>query len=305
MRQLLIELWSSSAFLLLLPQLSSLLTELWQLGNGLNSKRNGIPLSSSKLRTWNCKRSDSISFRFLPSSYEMLIACHSLKPETVFQTFQPGFVEVLWGLLQDIWRSISPSSIHRELASHRVFLSFFRSVVLYFFILLSESLHLGAGSLPLAPWSCSRPSFEMRAILALCGLHFKILAVKVRVTFYSPLFNTAGIQTHTFSRQVCLNFTRDCQRCFAHFSWPQAQHGAPELHSDHAKVWWSVDARCFCILPVVLKVWKPSNAPCSQKVAIPFSGGTGANWSRSFDQCQQCQQCQRRHQIAACPCQKP
>ena len=81
----------------------------------------------------------------------MLIACHSLKLETVFQTFQPGFVEVLWGLLQDIWRSISPSSVHRELASHRVVLSFFRSVVLYFFILLSQSLHLGAGSLLLAP----------------------------------------------------------------------------------------------------------------------------------------------------------
>lgn len=303
MRQLVIELWSSSAFLLILPQLSSLLTELWQLGNGLNSKRNGIPLSSSKLRTGPCKRSDSISFRFLPSSYEMLIACHSLKLETVFQTFQPGFVEVLWGLLQDIWRSISPSSVHRELASHRVVLSFFRSVVLYFF-------YFAVAKSSSRCWFATFGALKLQSTFLWDACHFgfmwaSFLAVKVRVTFYSPLFNTAGIQTHTFSRQVCLNFTRDCQRCFAHFSWPQAQHGAPELHSDHAKVWWSVDARCFCILPVVLKVWKPSNAPCSQKVAIPFSGGTGANWSRSFDQCQQCQQCQRRHQIAACPCQKP
>ena len=129
----------------------------------------------------------------------------------------------------------------------------------------------------LAPWSCS-PSFEHGIRSPGTCVPFWlyvgfISCCESQSRVYSPLFYTAGIQTHTFSRQVCLNFTRDCQRCFAHFSWPQAQHGAPELHSDHAKVWWSVDARCFCILPVVLKVWKPSNAPAVRRSLYLSLGG--------------------------------
>ena len=250
----------------------------------------------------------------LSDSYQAPMKCLSLVILWNLKLFFRPFSPALLRSFGDCCKTFGGPSVHPLfIVNWQVIESFCRSFVLSFYTFLFCCRKAFISVLVRYFW---RPEAGVDLPLSMgsqvqepaCHFGFMwaaFLAVKVRVTFYSPLFNTAGIQTHTFSRQVCLNFTRDCQRCFAHFSWPQAQHGAPELHSDHAKVWWSVDARCFCILPVVLKVWKPSNAPCSQKVAIPFSGGTGANWSRSFDQCQQCQQCQRRHQIAACPCQKP
>ena len=182
----------------------------WALTVGERPQLEKKRYSSVKLKAQDMKL-QKVWFNLFPIPTKFLWNAYRLSFFENWNCFSDLSARLCWGPLGIVARHLE---VHQSILCSswigiviRVVLSFCRSVVPYFFILLSQSLHLGAGSLLLAPWSCSRPSFEHGITSPGTCVPFWlyvgcISCCESQSHIYSPSFNTAGIQTHTFSRQV-------------------------------------------------------------------------------------------------------